>query len=416
MPIIPLACIKAAAQSFKEWSRHRPAWPNAASDHAQSSAAFFCSSTRALQSLLSFDTEDSPVAAHALCLYTTVVNEEGAAFTERLELLQNPAASLSSFPPPHVDAWRQDPLHAALTFIAHALSLLCASPKYFSALRLPHPICFCPSSSSVTSPTARGTKGFCGLKDLRWEQGLWLLMLEVARALESTELHRLHRKLCSDRALILSRCILRAMQVLHLTASGFGDVCFRMASVRKLISCSVQISWGEHFNVASAFCDVACEALSLAASLFPSMPYTSVVDLLRVVAALAAAEPDQDELQRAVEGKLNATSRLLHVASDSIFYRMSSHRSYDVTCDPQLAVHQRDVQKHLMSLSASLARDPLHSSSACAVPSCSHNGHALRVSALSCLRLILLRHSATSAENAASLRSVYRCCSCCCFL
>jgi hypothetical protein len=409
MPILPLACIKAAAQSYEAWSDHRPAWPGLATDQAQLAAAFFCSSTRALLALLSLDAEDSLVASHALCLYTTVICEEAAVFSERLDLLQQHSASLSAYPPPHVDAWRNDPLHAALNFIAHSLSLLCASPKSFAALRLPHPTCLCPSPSGCSNATARGEKGICNFKDLRWEQILWQLLLANVRALEMCGLHRLHHKLCSDRASILSRCISRTMQILHVTLSGFSDVCFRISSIRTLLACCLRIAWGEHYTVVTSCCDVAVQVLMFAASLFPSLSYSSVADTLQVIAALAAAEPDQSELQRAVAGNLNAASRLLHVATDSIFYRMSSdRRSSSITCEPQLGIHQHDLQKHFMSLSASLAQHPVQCLPSSTLPSCNHHGHALRVSALCCLRTLLLRHTATSFETAAALRSVYR--------
>ena len=296
--------------------------------------------------------------------------------------------------------FRSDPLNESLSFIAHALVLLCASPKAFTALRLPHPRCLCPF------PPA--TEGVHGFKDVRWEKCLWQLMLASTRALELSGLHRLHRKLCADRAVILSRCISRTMQVLHLTASGFADACHRVAMIHPLLACGLRIAWGEHYNVVAACCDISSQAVALAASLSPSLPFTAVVDILKVAAALAAAEPDQTELQRALEYKVNSASRLTHVASDSIFYRASDRLASELTCESQIAVHKLDVEKHSMALSASLAKAPLENPLQLSLPTCSHNGHALRVSALSCLRAILLRHTAASAEGAAALRSVYR--------
>jgi hypothetical protein len=408
MPIIPLACIKVAAQAFKTWSDNRPVWPALASDEARSAAELFCSSTRAVQPLLAFDAENTLFASHVMCLYTTVVCEEAAAFSGHLKL-QQPAhsAGSSSCPPPHVDAWRNDPLHSALNLIAHALSLMHAFPKCFSAIRLPHPVCFCPLLSSVTNFNS-GVIGIRTYKDCRWEHCLWQLMFDCIGAVELPELHRLHHKLCSDRAIILSRCIARTMRMLHHSAACFSDANYRLAAVQPLLERGLRLSWGEHYRVVTACCDISSEVLTLASSLYPSLSPGSVVDVLTSATALAVAEPEQNELIRSVESNVNAASRLLHASSDSIFYQMLGKSGCKISCETQFDANKRDVQRHVMSLSASLVQSPGQTSVLSPSPTCGHHGHTLRISALACLRALLLRHTSTSAHIVPSLRSAYR--------
>jgi hypothetical protein len=405
MPIIPLACISAAARAFKTWSENRPVWPNLAAGEALPAAEFFCSCTRALQPLLTFDNEDSLFASQVMCLYTTVICEEAAIFSEDLKQQQH-AVSRSVFPPPHVDAWRSDPLHAALNLLAHACSLLCPSPKRFSSLRLPHPRCFCPPLSSTTNLS--GTSCIRSFIDGRWEQCMWHLLLTCVHAVECSGLHRLHRKLCSDRALILSRCISRTMQMLHASSSGFADASYRLAVIRPLLVCGLRLAWGEHYDVVTACCDIACEVFTTAQSLSPTLSNECVVEMLQVFTALASAEPEQEELLRAVESKVNAASRLLHVSTDSIFYQLSGRGSCQISCDTQLDVHKRDLHQHMLSLTASFAQAPVQSSIFSPLPTCVHRGHVLRVSALACLRVLLLRHTSTLTDPVLSLWSIYR--------
>ena len=412
MPVIPLACIKAAAVSFKLWATNRPAWPYAATGEIQAAADLFCSSTRALLPLLSFDADDVAFASRAVCFYMTVVCEEAAAFTEHLRQQQQ-HESFSALSPPHVDAWRSDPLHAALAFVAHALSLLSPSPKSFATLRLPHPDCFClPLSPNNPILGARGA--IQGFKDCRWEQALWRLMLTCLRAVDVHGLHRLHHKLCSDRALILTRCLSRTMRGLQSASSSFTDAPFRLAAIHPLLLLCVRASWGEHYKVVTACCDMACEVLTHASSLVPSLAHAHVVQLLQVFVALAGAEPEEKDLHRAVEVSLNAASRLLHASTDSIWYQPSSSSECEVSCEPQLAVYKRDVQRQLASMSASLAQSSGQTPLSYASSSCSHHGHALRLAALTCLRVILLRHTSTSPDNAMCLRAAYRLIVCCC--
>lgn len=406
MAIIPLACLKSAAQAYETWSANRAVWPSLAADEARSAGDLFCSSTRALKPLLCFDGEDLLFATQVICLYVTVIREEHTAFSQHLQLLQQQKQQLQTLPPPHVDAWRSDPLHAALSLMAHALSLLCPAPKSFASLRLPHPRCFCPSSAA--SLCARELNCCRDLKDCRWEQCLWQLMQASVTALEAPGLHRLHLKLCSDRAIILSRCISRSMQLAHAAALGFADSTFRLGSIPILLDCSLRFAWGENYHVAVACCDVACEVFTLAASLSPSLAQDSVVHILQALVSLCVAEPGQEELQRAVEGKVHASSRLLQASSDSIIYRMLNKGGSQVSCDPLLAAHQRDLQKHIAALSASLDQDAGQLSPLSPLPTCIHPGHVLRVSALACLRVLLLRHMAVEFESALALRSVYR--------
>ncbi len=404
MAIIPLACLKSAARAYETWCANRPVWPSLAADEARSAGNLFCSCTRALKPLLCFDGEDVQFASQVICLYMTVIREEHAAFCQQLLLLQT--AFLATLPPPHVDAWRSDPLHAALSLMAHALSLLCTAPKSFASLRLPHPRCFCPSSA--TSLCAREVNCCRDLKDCRWEQCLWQLMRACVGAYDVCGLQRLQLKLCSDRAIILSRCISRSMQLAHASSLGFADCTFRLGSIPILLDCSLRLAWGENYHVAVACCDVACEAFTLAASLSPSLAQDSVVQIMQTLVSLSVAEPGQEELQRAVEGKVHASSRLLQASSDSIIYRMLNRGGSEVSCGPLFAVHQRDLQKHIAALSASLDQDAGQLSPLSLMPTCSHRGHVLRVSALACLRVLLLRHMAVEFETALALRSVYR--------
>lgn len=407
MAIIPLACLKSAARAYEAWCANRPVWPSVAADEAQSAGDLFCSSTRALKPLLCFDGEDVLFASRVICLYMTVIREEYTAFSQHLQLLQQPqTALLAALPPPHVDAWRSDPLHAALSLMAHALSLLCPAPKSFASLKLPHPGCFCPSSAA--SLCAREGNCCRSLKDCRWEQCLWQLMRACVGALEVCGLQRLQLKLCADRAIILSRCISRSMQLAHASALGFADSTFRLGSIPILLDCSLRLAWGENYHVAVACCDVACEAFTLAASLSPSLAQDSVVHMMQALVSLSVAEPGQEELQRAMEGKVHASSRLLQASSDSIIYRMMNRGGSEVSCELLFAAHQRDLPKHIAALSASLQQDAGQLSPLSPLPTCSHRGHLLRVSALACLRVLLLRHMAVEFESSFALRSVYR--------
>jgi len=199
------------------------------------------------------------------------------------------------------------------------------------------------------------------------------------------------------------------MRMLQSAAASFTDAPCRLAAIQPILLCCLRVSWGEHYKVVTACCDIACEALTHAVSIIPSMSYMHVVGLLQAVVALAAAEPEENELQQAVRVRLNAASRLLHASTDSIWYRPSSSSGgCDVSCEPQLALHKRDVQRQIASLSSFLAHDAGQTSASSAPVSCGHHGHALRVAALACLRVILLRHTSTAAGTAMSLRSDYR--------
>lgn len=151
----------------------------------------------------------------------------------------------------------------------------------------------------------------------------------------------------------------------------------------------------------------------MAPSLSPTLSNECVLEILQIFTALAAAEPDEEELLRAVEKKVNAASRLLHVSTDSVFYRLSGRSACEFSCETQLDVHKRDLQRHMMSLTASFARAPIQSSILSPLPTCVHRGHVLRVSALACLRVLLLRHSPTLTDPVLSLRSIYRWHACC---
>ena len=227
-------------------------------------------------------------------------------------------------------------------------------------------------------------------------------------ALEVCGLQRLQLKLCADRAIILSRCISRSMQLAHASALGFADSTFRLGTIHILLDCSLRLAWGENYHVAVACCDVACEAFTLAASLSPSLAQDSVVHMMQALVSLSVAEPGQEELQRAVEGKHHASSRLLQASSDSIIYRMMNRGGSEVSCELLFAAHQRDLPKHDAALSASLQQDAGQLSPLSPLPTCSHRGHVLRVSALACLRVLLLRHMAVEFESSFALRSVYR--------
>jgi hypothetical protein len=96
------------------------------------------------------------------------------------------------------------------------------------------------------------------------------------------------------------------MQLLHVSASGFVDASYRLAAIHPLLVCGLRLAWGEYYQVVAACCDIACEALTLAASLSPSLSYECVLDTLQVVTSLAAAEPEQKELLCSADGSVNA--------------------------------------------------------------------------------------------------------------